>query len=112
MSRYGAVDAFELATVKAECGIMKWYHIMKSHSDTTAFTTRLSARLADEAKQLAEKRKVSLNRLVTQSLEKELAAERLKLAREGYAHYAASDASEAEEGMAEWSELVELDDGS
>jgi len=85
---------------------------MKSQSDTTAFTARLSARLADEAKQLAEKRKVSLNRLVTESLEKELASERLRLASEGYAHYAAIDAREAEEGMAEWSELVELDDGS
>ena len=85
---------------------------MKSQSDTTTFTTRLSARLAEEAKQLAEKRRVSLNRLVTQSLEKELAAERLMLAREGYAHYATVDAAEAEEGMAEWSELVEFGDGS
>jgi len=85
---------------------------MKSRSDTTVFTTRLSARLANEAKRLAAKRRVSLNRLVAESLEKELAAERLKLAREGYAHYAAVDAAEAEEGMAEWSELTELDDGS
>ncbi|MCD6283289.1 hypothetical protein J7J84_06790 [bacterium] len=85
---------------------------MKSCSDTTVFTTRLSARLANEAKRLAAKRRVSLNRLVAESLEKELAAERLKLAREGYAHYAAVDAAEAEEGMAEWSELMELDDGS
>lgn len=85
---------------------------MKSQSDTTTFTTRLSARLANEAKQLAEQRKVSLNRLVAESLEKELASERLRLAREGYAHYAAIDAAEAEEGMVEWSELTELDNGS
>ncbi|OPX23763.1 MAG: hypothetical protein B1H03_00635 [Planctomycetales bacterium 4484_113] len=83
---------------------------MKSHTDTTSLTTRLSSKLAAEAKRLARSRNVSLNRLIADALRSELEREKLKLAREGYAYYAAEDAAEVEQGMAEWSELLERED--
>ena len=83
---------------------------MKSNTDTTSLTARLASELAAEAKQLARARKVSLNRLIADAVRRELDREKLKLAAEGYAHYAAEDAAEAEEGMDEWSELLERED--
>ncbi len=74
---------------------------MESITDTINFTTRLPAKLAEEAKKLAKRRAKSLNQLIAEAVKAELDRERDKLALEGYAYYAKEDAHETEEGFDE-----------
>jgi predicted transcriptional regulator len=78
--------------------------------DCVAITLRLPTELYLAAKQIAEARQISLNQLINEAVKKAVRAERLELAREGYAEYSCEDAAELEEGMAEWSGMLERDD--
>ena len=92
-----------------------WYHLvvskMTSRSNTVNFTTRIPEGLAEQARELAKSRSISLNGLIQEVLKKEIAARRREIALEGYAEFAEENAREAEEGMDDWIEIVESDGG-
>ncbi len=78
--------------------------------DCAVVTLRLPTWLYEAVKMLAEEKGISINQFIVDALKKAVKAERIKLAREGYAEYAREGRAELEEGMAEWSEMLERDD--
>jgi hypothetical protein len=94
--------------------IILWYHkLMHSTTSTVdcaVVTLRLPTWLYDAVKTLAEERGISVNQFITEALKKAVKADRIRLAREGYAEYGREARAELEEGMAEWSEMLERDD--
>ena len=85
-------------------------HSTTSTVDCAVITLRLPTWLYNAAKMLAEEKGISLNQFITEALKKEIKADRIRLAREGYAEFAHEAHAEAEEGMAEWSGMLERDD--